>query len=197
MQRLETIAAMLKESGVRRVLDLGCGEGRLLHLLATHPGFEQITGMDVSHRALEIASRRPERLASQQRERVSLIQGSLVYRDQRLSGFDAAAVVKVIEHLDPPRLAAFERVLFEFARPATAIVTTPNREYNVRFETLPAGQFRHPDHRFEWTRGEFREWVQRVAERFGYTARIVLLGAEDGAVGAPNQMAVFERKDTP
>jgi hypothetical protein len=49
--------------------------------------------------------------------RVEFLQGSLVYRDQRLRGFDAIALVEVIEHLDPPRLATMERVVFEFAAP--------------------------------------------------------------------------------
>jgi hypothetical protein len=75
--------------------------------------------------------------------------GSLMYRDEHPAGFEAAVVVEVIEHLDPPRLAAFERVLFEFARPRTVVLTTPNREYNVKWETLPARKFRHCDHRFE------------------------------------------------
>src|SRR6266704_1174672 len=129
--------------------------------------------MDVSYRALEIAKDRLnlDRLPEMQRRRIQLLHGSLNYRDKRLAGFDAAAVVEVIEHLDPPRLTAFERVLFEFARPGTVVVTTPNVEYNVKFESLPAGQFRHRDHRFEWTRAEFREWATGVAKRFGYSAR--------------------------
>src|SRR5437762_3481619 len=135
------------------------GEGNLLRLLLADRQFEEIVGMDVSWRALEIATERLklDRLAPAQRERVRLIHGSLMYRDTRLAGYDAAAVVEVIEHLDPPRLAAFERVLFEFARPATVVVTTPNAEYNVRWETLPAGRFRHRDHRFEWTREQFQD----------------------------------------
>ena len=48
--------------------------------------------------------------------------------------------MEVIEHLDLPRLAALERCVFGDARPGTVIVTTPNVEYNVRFETLPAGR---------------------------------------------------------
>jgi hypothetical protein len=108
-----------------------------------------------------------------------------------LEGFDAAAVVEVIEHLDPPRLAAFERVLFECARPRTVVLTTPNRDYNVRFPNLPAGRFRHRDHRFEWTREEFRAWAIRVAERFGYTIRIEAVGPVDADVGPPTQMVVF------
>ena len=128
-----------------------------------------------------------------QRERIRLIQGSLIYRDSRLENYDAAAVVEVIEHLDPPRLAAFERVLFEFARPASVIVTTPNVEYNPKFESLPAGHYRHKDHRFEWTRNEFQSWAYRVGERFGYAAQFLPIGAEDPEVGAPAQMAVFTR----
>ena len=117
----------------------------------------------------------------------------MIYRDRRLEGYDAAAVIEVIEHLDRPRLAAFERVLFEFARPVTIIITTPNVEYNPKFETLPEGQLRHKDHRFEWTRAEFQSWAQMVSERFGYAARFLPIGTEDAEVGAPSQMAVFVR----
>jgi len=117
--------------------------------------------------------------------------GSLMYRDKRLEGFDAAAAVEVVEHLDPPRLAAFERVLFEFAKPRTVVLTTPNREYNAKWETLPAGRFRHPDHRFEWTREEFQDWASKVAGRFGYTVRFLAIGPEDERAGAPTQMGVF------
>ncbi len=161
-QRLGAVLAVLKANGAHRILDLGCGEGRLLQLLLKEKQFTTNLGMDVSHRALEIAAERLnlDRLLPMQRERISLIHGSLMYRDPRLSGFDAAACVEVIEHLDPPRLAAFERVLFEFARPELVVITTPNAEYNVMWETLPAGKFRHRDHRFEWTRAEFGAWAQ-------------------------------------
>jgi 3' terminal RNA ribose 2'-O-methyltransferase Hen1 len=114
-----------------------------------------------------------------------------MYRDKRLSGYDAAAVVEVIEHLDPPRLAAFERVVFEFARPGTVIVTTPNAEYNVKFDNLAAGHLRHHDHRFEWTRLEFQAWAERIADQFRYRVRFLPIGTEDATVGAPTQMAVF------
>src|SRR5690606_11734526 len=120
-----------------------------------------------------------------------LLHGSLTYRDRRLEGFDAAAVVEVIEHLDPPRLAAFERALFEFIRPKLIALTTPNREYNVRWESLPADKFRHADHRFEWTRAEFHNWANGMAERFGYAVRYLPIGPEDETVGAPSQMGVF------
>lgn len=193
-QRLGAVLAVLK-TGAARVLDLGCGEGRLLQLLLKEKQFTEIVGMDVSYRALEIAKDRLhyDRLPAIQKERLRLLHGSLIYRDQRLSGFDAAAVVEVIEHLDPPRLAAFERVLFECARPATVVVTTPNREYNVKWETLPAGKFRHRDHRFEWTRMEFQTWARRVADSAGYQTRFLPVGPEDPSIGSPTQMAVFTR----
>jgi hypothetical protein len=116
-----------------------------------------------------------------------------MYRDKRLGGFDAAAVVEVIEHLDPPRLAAFERVLFDYAKPGAVVITTPNAEYNVRFGTLPAGQFRHKDHRFEWTRPEFQNWASGIARRFGYSVEFRPVGVEDEDFGAPTQMGVFRK----
>ena len=194
-QRLEAVARVLLASGARRVLDLGCGEGRLLKLLLKQRQFEKIVGVDVSYRALELAQRRLhfDQIGAMQKERITLIHGALTYRDKRLDGYDAAAVVEVIEHLDPARLSAFERVLFEFAQPATVVITTPNAEYNVKFETLHAGTFRHKDHRFEWTRAEFEHWARRVADRFGYGVTFSPLGPEDDSVGAPSQMGVFTK----
>jgi 3' terminal RNA ribose 2'-O-methyltransferase Hen1 len=192
-QRLSLVATRLKELGAKHVLDLGCGEGKLLRRLLADRSFEKIQGMDVSHRSLEVAASRLklDRMPARQRGRIDLMQGSLLYRDKRMAGFDAAAVVEVIEHLDEPRLVAFERVLFEFARPRHAIVTTPNREYNILFETLPQGKMRHSDHRFEWTRSEFADWANRVASRFGYEVRFEPVGPIDEKLGAPSQMAVF------
>jgi 3' terminal RNA ribose 2'-O-methyltransferase Hen1 len=194
-QRIGAVVAALKASGARRVLDLGCGEGQLLRALIEDRQFERIVGMDVSHRALETASTRLhlDRLPEMQRARIALLHGALTYRDERLTGYDAAAVVEVIEHLDPPRLAAFARVVFECARPGTVVVTTPNADYNVRFPTLPAGKFRHRDHRFEWTRAEFRTWADAIAARTGYTVRFLPIGPDDPDVGSPTQMAVFTR----
>jgi 3' terminal RNA ribose 2'-O-methyltransferase Hen1 len=192
-QRLQAAVAVLKEAGAARVLDLGCGEGRLIQLLLADRQFTAILGVDVSYRALERAQQRLRRLPPMQQACVSLVQGSLTYRDARLGGYDAAAVVEVIEHLDPARLAAFERVLFGSARPQTVVVTTPNAEYNVRFPGLAAGGFRHGDHRFEWTRVEFAAWAARVAAEHGYSARVAPIGPLDAEVGAPSQMAVFAR----
>lgn len=192
-QRMEAVAAALLATGARRVLDLGCGEGRLLRRLLAERQFEEVAGMDVSLRALQTAEDRLhlDRMPPKQRERVRLLHGSLVYRDRRLEGFDAAAVVEVIEHLDPPRLAAFERAVFAFARPGAVVVTTPNAEYNAMWPSLPAGRFRHRDHRFEWTRAEFQAWAAAVAARHGYTVTVAGIGPADETHGSPTQMAVF------
>lgn len=195
-QRMGAVMAALRSAGANRVLDLGCGEGRLLRELLKDKTFAEIVGLDVSHRALEIAAQKLhlDNLPTMQKERIRLLHGSLTYRDARLAGYDAATVVEVIEHQDPPRLAAFERVLFEFARPQTVVVTTPNVEYNVKFETLPAGKMRHKDHRFEWTRTEFQSWATSMAVRFGYSVRFLPVGPEDQAVGSPTQMGIFGRQ---
>jgi 3' terminal RNA ribose 2'-O-methyltransferase Hen1 len=197
-QRLAAVVDALKTCSAKRVLDLGCGEGKLARVLLKERGFEEIAAMDVSHHSLEIAHERLnlDRLPPKQKDRIRLLHGSLMYRDQRLAGYDAAAVVEVIEHLDPPRLAAFERVVFEFARPATVVITTPNSEYNVKWETLPAGNFRHKDHRFEWTRPQFQRWANELTQSFGYSVRFLPVGPEDPLVGSPTQMAIFtESKD--
>lgn len=195
-QRIAAVMSILLETGARRVLDLGCGEGQLLRELIANHQFTEIVGLDASNRALERASERLhlDRLAPTARARVTLLHGALTYRDDRLAGYDAAALVEVVEHLDPPRLPAFERVVWEFARPDTVIVTTPNREYNVRFPTLPAGHLRHKDHRFEWTRAECAAWAEGVAARHSYTVCLLPIGPEDSDVGSPSQMAVFTRE---
>ncbi|BBC32209.1 Methyltransferase type 12 [Streptomyces graminofaciens] len=196
--RREAIIAALKDSGAARVLDLGCGQGQLVQALLKDVRFTEIVGTDVSMRALTIASRRLklDRMGERQASRVQLFQSSLAYTDNRLKGYDAAVLSEVIEHLDLPRLPALEYAVFGAARPRTVLVTTPNVEYNVRWETLPAGHVRHGDHRFEWTREEFRTWAAKVAERHGYEVGFVPVGPDDPEVGPPTQMAVFKQRNT-
>ncbi len=194
--RLQTVLSILQASEARSILDLGCGEGKFLQLLLKEQQFERIAGMDVSYRALELAQRRLhlDHLPPKQRERITLFHGALTYRDQRLQGFDAATATEVIEHLDQSRLSAFERVIFEFARPGMIIITTPNAEYNVHYPTLPAGKLRHADHRFEWSRAEFQAWANRVANHYNYGVRFLPIGPEDEAHGAPSQAAIFSKE---
>ncbi|MFF9110983.1 3' terminal RNA ribose 2'-O-methyltransferase Hen1 [Streptomyces sp. NPDC014805] len=194
VQRREAITTVLRQTGAARVLDLGCGQGELVRELLRDARFTEIVGVDVSMRALTVASRRLKlnRMGERQAERVTLLQGSLAYTDSRLKGYDAAVLSEVIEHLDLPRLPALEYAVFGAARPRTVVVTTPNVEYNVRWESLPAGHVRHGDHRFEWTREEFRAWARAVAERHGYGVEFRPVGPDDPEVGPPTQMAVFE-----
>ncbi|MGX1510591.1 3' terminal RNA ribose 2'-O-methyltransferase Hen1 [Streptomyces collinus] len=193
VQRREAILSALRERAAARVLDLGCGEGHLVRELLKEPRFTEIVGVDVSVRALTIASRRLklDRMGERQAARVRLVQGSLAYTDKRLKGYDAAVLSEVIEHLDLPRLPALEYAVFGSARPRTVVVTTPNVEYNVRWESLPAGHVRHRDHRFEWTREEFRAWAWAVAERHGYAVEFRPVGPDDPEVGPPTQLALF------
>lgn len=196
-KRIEAAVAQVSacEPPAHRVLDLGCGEGRTMAALLKLPTVTYVAGMDVSPVALERAARRLhfDRMGERERARVSLFQGSLVYRDDRLRGFDAALLTEVIEHLDADRLASLVRVVWEFARPRRVIVTTPNAEYNTVWASLPAGKFRHPDHRFEWTRAEFRTWAEDVAARHGYTVALSGIGEEDATGrGTATQMAVFD-----
>jgi len=191
-QRLMAVTEQLVASRAKTVLDLGCGEGKLIKLLLQQPQFEQIVGMDVAYRELVRAKDRlhVDRMPPKQQERLSLIQGSLIYRDARLNGFDAAALVEVIEHVDPDRIPALERAVFAFAAPRFVVVTTPNAEYNRQYG-MPEDQMRHTDHRFEWTRAEFQAWANRVAETHGYTLAFSGIGEADEVVGASSQMAVF------
>lgn len=195
--RARAVVAELKRTGARKVVDLGCGEGRLLRDLFTDNTFEMIVGVDVSARELAKAQRRLglEDLPDRQRERVQLLQSSATYRDTRLTGFDAVVLMEVIEHVDADRLPALERSVFREARPAHVVVTTPNTEYNVLYDGIPDGEFRHPDHRFEFTRSQFRQWAAEVAERDGYSVTHEFVGPIDDTLGAPTQMAVFTRTE--
>ena len=195
-ERYGTVLSALKNHEVVSVLDIGCGEGKFLKLLMHERRFKRIVGMDVAIRLLEIATDKLNinKLPQLQKERISLMHGSLMYRDKRLAGFDAITVIEVIEHLEPYRLVHFERVLFEFASPQLIIITTPNVEYNVLWEKLSSGKFRHPDHRFEWNRQEFQGWASRMAVKYHYKVNFLPIGPEDPQFGAPTQMGIFKKE---
>ena len=195
-QRHDAVIKALKDNNVSTVVDLGCGGGKLLRILKKERSFAKIAGCDASIRSLEVAN---DRLKPERQRRgepvIELFQSALTYRDKRFQEYDAAVLVEVIEHIDEARLGAMERVVFESANPRVVVITTPNSEYNVLFETLPAGEFRHSDHRFEWTRKEFETWAKTIAEKHGYDVTFLSIGDEDKKLGAPSQMAVFVKPE--
>jgi 3' terminal RNA ribose 2'-O-methyltransferase Hen1 len=197
VERRTTVAGVLRELAARRIADIGCGEGALAGELLKDPMIDELIATDVSARALIRAKRRLhyDDLPDRQRDRLKFLQSSVTYADERLAGLDAVVLMEVVEHVDPPRLPALAHSVFRTARPAAVVVTTPNSEYNVRFPSLPAGNFRHPDHRFEWTRAEFRSWATEVAERYTYAVEFRAVGAVDPEVGPPTQLALFRREE--
>ncbi|PKK89266.1 MAG: 3' terminal RNA ribose 2'-O-methyltransferase Hen1 [Candidatus Wallbacteria bacterium HGW-Wallbacteria-1] len=193
-ERMGTVLSVLKSLDATTVIDLGCGEGKLLRSLYKDRTFTKVVGADVSIRALEIAAERLRlnEMPLNQKDRLKIFQGSLLYKDNRFEGFEAATIIEVIEHLDEPRLEAFEKVVFGHARPRHVILTTPNREYNVVWSNL-GRNLRHNDHRFEWTRDEFRIWCEKIGRAFGYSQRYLGIGPENPNIGHPTQMCIFSR----
>lgn len=194
-QRMETVKNAVLTSGAESVIDMGCGEGRLTSLLLCERQIKRITACDVSVSVLERAAQRLnlDRMNEFKKRKLTLMQASLTYKDNRFEGFDCACAVEVIEHIEPMRIPAFERVIFEFASPKTVIITTPNREYNANYEHMPENDLRHGDHRFEWTRSEFKKWTEHVCEKFGYTCEISGIGDPDEKFGSSTQMGVFTK----
>lgn len=193
--RMDAVKNAVLASGAESVIDMGCGEGRLTSLLLSEQQIKRITACDVSVNVLERAAQRLklDRMNEFKKSKLTLMQASLTYKDKRFEGFDCACAVEVIEHIEPIRVPAFERVIFEFACPRTVIITTPNREYNANYEHMQENDLRHGDHRFEWTRGEFKEWTEHVCEKFGYTCKISGIGEPDEKYGSSTQMGVFTK----
>lgn len=196
VHRADAVMQALRDAGAHRVVDMGCGPGALLSRLASDRSFTKIVGVDVSARSLERAARmlRLDAASDAERDRIELLHGSVVYRDDRLRNYDAMVLMEVIEHVEPPRLRALEDAVFAGAHPASVIVTTPNAEYNALYPTLGSGGHRHDDHRFEWTREQFRDWADAVASRHGYTVEYRPIGEEDAVLGSPTQLALFRRE---
>ncbi|MGZ0146956.1 3' terminal RNA ribose 2'-O-methyltransferase Hen1 [Kribbella sp. WER1] len=196
VERRTTVAGVLRELGARRIADVGCGEGALVGELLKDPMVGELIATDVSARSLLAAKRRLhyDDLPDRQRDRLKFLQSSVTYADDRLAGLDAVVLMEVVEHVDLHRLPALAHSVFRAARPAAVVVTTPNSEYNVRFPSLPAGNYRHPDHRFEWTRAEFQTWSHQTAARYGYTVEFRPVGPDDAEVGPPTQLALFRRE---
>ncbi|MBP3759909.1 MAG: 3' terminal RNA ribose 2'-O-methyltransferase Hen1 [Ruminococcus sp.] len=193
--RMEAVKNAVLASGAETVIDLGCGECRLTSLLLSEQQIKKVTACDVSVSVLEKAAQRLhlDRMNPYKKNKLNLMQASLTYKDKRFEGHDCACAIEVIEHIEPMRIPAFERSVFEFACPKTVIVTTPNREYNANYENMQENSLRHGDHRFEWTKLEFKEWTEHICEKFNYTCVISGIGDNDESLGNPTQMGVFTK----
>ncbi|MFN8770422.1 MAG: 3' terminal RNA ribose 2'-O-methyltransferase Hen1 [Neisseriaceae bacterium] len=192
-QRLDWVLSKLKDYNVRKVIDLGCGEGNLLIKLLKDKSIDQITGCDISLKSLEIAENRLkiDDLPDIYKNKVNLFQSSLTYNDKRFYDYDAATLIEVIEHMNLDKLDFLKLTIFKFAKPGIVIITTPNVEYNSLFENLAPGKLRHNDHRFEWTRAQFANWSSEVAHQFNYSVTFYGIGNQDEQYGSPTQVGVF------
>ncbi|MEX2570257.1 MAG: methyltransferase domain-containing protein [Gemmatimonadota bacterium] len=189
-ERLDAVATVLISSGASSVIDLGCGPGALLQRLLVERRFSHLLGVDTSAAALMVAERRLDAISPAEERRWSLEHASFMEPARQWRRFEAAAMVETVEHVPPGDLSRLERSVFALTRPELVVITTPNRDYNVHFG-LRDDEFRHPDHRFEWSRAKFHRWARGVAERNGYTVRLQDVGRADALLGAPSQMAVF------
>jgi len=192
--RLDQALQRLKASGARRVIDLGCGSGFLLHRLVTEKQFDQVVGLETCPRSLALARQLLEDHPQAPFPQLHLLNGSYVQPQPSLHDFDAAAMVETIEHIKPGQLSAMERVVFGQMRPRVVFVTTPNREYNP-FYGLRPGELREADHKFEWDRARFGQWARGVAQRNKYRVTLDGVGEEDPEFGQPTQAAYFSRLD--
>ncbi|MCP4223223.1 MAG: methyltransferase domain-containing protein [Actinomycetia bacterium] len=201
--RLIVVCDIVVASGAARVLDLGCGEGKMVGLLAEEPQIEKVVGVDVARQAVEAAARRLSFDERKVRDRsgpmITLLHDDVAGHYSELSAeltdvtVDAALAVEIIEHLDGDQLARFEENLFDHVGPSLIVVTTPNREYNVHLDLGGTEALRHRDHRFEWTRQEFAAWAMGLASCFGYGLSFTGIGDHRPRTGPQTQAAIFRR----
>lgn len=193
--RVQAITNVLRQFKCKRVIDIGCGDGKLIKSLLSIPFFTQIVGMDVSSVELGRAKKKINysELPEIQLERVKFFQGSLLYKDTRLLGYDALCLIEVLEHIEPDRLKMVENRIFKEINSSLVIVTTPNKEFNVKYE-MKQNEFRHQDHRFEWDRDTFFQWCKKLSHTYDYQVNVSGVGQCDSKLGSPTQMAVFVSK---
>jgi SAM-dependent methyltransferase len=189
-ERMAAVMAAVRAGAPARVLDLGCGDGDMLVRLAAEPCIAALVGLDIDEGALARARARLARVAAA--GRVDLRLGSMLAPPDDLVGWDCAVLVETIEHIEPGQLSRLERALFSRPRPARVVLTTPNAEFN-RLLGVPARRRRHPDHRFEWTRAQFRTWCARAVRGRGFDVTITDIAGAHPDLGGASQMAVFTR----
>lgn len=188
--RHQQILELVRNCGARKILDLGCGSGNFLWHLMNETQIEQAIGVEQSSLSLLQAREKLAVYLQATPCRLKLINSSYADPLPELHGFPLAVMIETIEHVDPKRLSQVEQNVFAVMCPKQVILTTPNSEYNTIYGLQP-GEFRDPDHHFEWTRSKFQQWARGVATRHNYEVHFAGIGEADLQLGSPTQMAIF------
>ncbi|XP_070765637.1 small RNA 2'-O-methyltransferase [Enoplosus armatus] len=201
MQRHQFVIDFVKRNKPRKVADLGCSECSLLKKLRFHREIELLVGVDINGAKVK---RKMHGLApisayylqpTYDQLRIELYQGSVTQKDVRLRGFDLVTSIELIEHLTLADVERFSEVVFGHMTPVAVIVSTPNSEFNPLLPGLVG--FRHSDHKFEWTRAEFKSWALKVCLEYGYEVEFTGVGqappGQQDRVGFCSQIGVFHR----
>ncbi|MFJ7684675.1 3' terminal RNA ribose 2'-O-methyltransferase Hen1 [Peribacillus butanolivorans] len=192
--RYEKIVDTVSQMNPRSIVDFGSGEGKLSVRLGFVEGVKEILAVEPSQTAAIKALGRFEKVKNKEKFVVpETLWGSLFYYDERLKNKDVIILCEVIEHIDEYRLPKVLDTILHDYQPNALIITTPNHEYNEVYDMEDV--LRHNDHRFEWTRAEFRQWCTERNHRDIYSLKFEGIGEEHDTYGYPTQMVVFERKE--
>lgn len=192
--RYEKIVNTVSEMKPRSVVDFGSGEGKLSVQLGFVEGITEILAVEPSESASLKALERFNKVKNKEKfVNPELLWGSLFYYDERLKDKDVIILCEVIEHIDESRLPKAMDTLLHDYQPGALIITTPNRDYNELYDMEE--HLRHNDHRFEWTRAEFRQWCTERNHGNDYELLFDGIGEEHASQGFPTQMCVFKRKE--
>ncbi len=186
-QRLSQVTDVIESLNIKSLVDLGCGEGKLIKELLNNTSVEKILGVDISINVLKKAARKLK--YDTVKDKIELVQSSAVYYDERFTEYEAICLIEVIEHIDEQKLYLLKENVFNLVKPKYVIITTPNVEYNTVYEL---DGYRHSDHRFEWSRSEFRLWCEEICNQYNYDVEYFSIGEEMETVGNSTQMGVFK-----
>ncbi|XP_026823009.1 small RNA 2'-O-methyltransferase isoform X1 [Rhopalosiphum maidis] len=210
MQRYMAIQEIIEhpiwKGSIKKVVDFGCSEIGLFKCIKPIPGLNNIMLVDVDFETLDLNQSKVlptnyDHISMHERKEpliVDIYNGSIADQDDRMLGVDAVICIELIEHLYLDVLDALPYTVFEFIKPKLAIFTTPNVEFNILFPNFTT-QFRHDDHKFEWTRKQFKEWAKKITALYPeYAVQFDGIGAGPSGtenIGCCSQMAIFYRKD--
>ncbi|XP_053549800.1 small RNA 2'-O-methyltransferase [Bombina bombina] len=202
-QRYQFVRTYVDTYKPQKVADLGCGECSLLCSLKFWDCVELLVGLDIDEDVLRSKMNILSPLVThylEPRKRsltVTLYKGSVTQKDPALLGFDLITCIELIEHLQEDDLEKLQDVIFGFLAPRSVVISTPNAEFNPLLPNLTS--FRHPDHKFEWTREQFQSWATAVSQRYNYSVEFSGVGrppAGSEDVGFCSQIGVFTRNYT-